>query len=129
MAYCNIKEKKINILVTHTTQMLYKMYWGLKIKLKTLFTLYPFRMNLLLPKDGKNIQNILQAIARVIHLLGKQDLALRGHQEDISDISSNSENPGNCLTLLQQIALCNPISAKHSSQKKCYFFRSCRKMN
>ena len=38
---------------------------------------------------------ILQAIAPVIHLLGKQGLALRGHREDLSGISSNSENPGN----------------------------------
>ena len=56
---------------------------------------------------------ILQALARVIHLLGKQALALRGHWEDISNISSNSENPGNILILLQQIALYNPILAEH----------------
>ena len=44
----------------------------------------------------------MQAIARVIHLLGKQGLALRGHREDMSGISSNSENSGNIFMLLEE---------------------------
>ena len=39
----------------------------------------------------KKYQIILQAIALVIQLLGKQGLALIEHQEDRSDISSNSK--------------------------------------
>ena len=60
-------------------------------------------MTLLFPKDVKNI----------IYPNGKQAMALRGHQEDISDISSNSENTGNFLMLVQQIAQYNPILQEH----------------
>ena len=54
----------------------------------------------------------MQAIERLIHLLGEQDQAC---SEDIERTchSSNSENPGNFLLLLQQIALYNPILAEH----------------
>ena len=55
----------------------------------------------------------MQAIAPVIHLLGKQGLALKGHREDMSGISSNSENPGNVFMFLQQIVLYNPILEEH----------------
>ena len=129
MAYCNIKEKENKHIGNTYHSDAVQDVLGIKNKIENPLHTLPVQNESVASERWKKYSNILQAIARVIHLLGKQDLALRGHQEDISDISSNSENPGNCLTSLQQIALCNPISAKHSSQQKCYFFRSCRKMN
>ena len=53
----------------------------------------------------------MEAIARVIHLLGKLGIALRTHRDDISD--ENNENPGHFLMLIQQIAIYNPVLAEH----------------
>ena len=43
---------------------------------------------------------VVEALARVVHLLGKQGLALRGHRESSEDASHNQ---GNFLTLVHRI--------------------------
>ena len=44
---------------------------------------------------------VVETLARVVHLLGEQGLALRGHRESSEDASNNQ---GNFLTLVHEIA-------------------------
>ena len=48
---------------------------------------------------------VVEALARVVNLLGKQGLALRGHRES----SDASHNQGNFLTLVYEIAHYYPL--------------------
>ena len=52
---------------------------------------------------------VVEALARVVHLLGKQGLTLRGHRES-SDVS---DNQGNFLTLVHKIAHYYPLLKNH----------------
>ena len=52
---------------------------------------------------------VVEALARVVHLLGKQELALRGHQES----SDASHNQGNFFTLVHEIAHYYPLLKNH----------------
>ena len=52
----------------------------------------------------------VEALARVVHLLGKQGLALRGHRESSEDASNNQ---GNFLTLVHEIAHYYPLLKNH----------------
>ena len=54
------------------------------------------------PKD-------VEALARVVHLLGKQGLALSGHRES----SDASHNQGNFLNLVHEIAHYYPVLKNH----------------
>ena len=42
---------------------------------------------------------VVHAISRVIHLIGKQGIALHGHREELDD-SKPDNNPGNFLSIL-----------------------------
>ena len=74
---------------------------GMKNKIENPLHTLPVQNDSVNSERCKKYLIVLHTIARVIHLLGKQGLALRGHREDILDISSNSGNPGNFLMLLQ----------------------------
>ena len=52
---------------------------------------------------------VVEALARVVHLLGKQGLALRGHRER----SYASHKQGNLLTLVHEIAHYYPLLKNH----------------
>ena len=52
---------------------------------------------------------VVEALARVVHLLGKQGLALRGHRES----SDASHNQGNFLTLVNEIPHYYPLLKNH----------------
>ena len=46
---------------------------------------------------------VVHAISRVIHLIGKQGIALRGHREEL-DGSKPYNNPGNFLSIITEVA-------------------------
>ena len=46
---------------------------------------------------------IVDVISRVIHLIGKQGIALRGHRQELDD-SKPDDNPGNFLYILTEVA-------------------------
>ena len=48
---------------------------------------------------------VIEALARAVHLLGKQGLALRGHPQS----SDATDNQGNFLTLVHEIAHYYPL--------------------
>ena len=52
---------------------------------------------------------VVEALARVVHLFGKQGLALRGHRES----SDASHNQGNFLTLVHEIDHYYPLLKNH----------------
>ena len=53
---------------------------------------------------------VVEALARVVHLPGKQGLALSGHREYSEDASHHQ---GNFLTLVQEIAHYYPLLKNH----------------
>ena len=57
---------------------------------------------------------ILKCIARTIHLLGKQWLPLRGHQEEMIDSGTGTDrNPGDFIAFLHEIAQYCPELENH----------------
>ena len=68
-------------------------------------------------QTSQDIQNryqtypqIIEALARIFHLLGRQGLAFRGHRENLEEDESNM---GNFLAVVKEIANSNPILKKH----------------
>ena len=61
---------------------------------------------------------VVEALARVVHLLGKLGLALRSHQESSEDASHNQ---GNFLTLLHEIAHFYPPPPPPLPSWECYY--------
>ena len=51
---------------------------------------------------------VVHAISRVIHLIGKQGIALRGHREELDDLNPDN-NPGNFLSILTGVAHYYPV--------------------
>ena len=51
---------------------------------------------------------VVHAISRVIHLIGKQDIALRGHRVELND-SKPGNNPNNFLCILTEVAQYDPV--------------------
>ena len=51
---------------------------------------------------------VVHAISRVIHLIGKQGIALRGHREELDDLNPDN-NPGNVLCILTGVAHYYPV--------------------
>ena len=55
---------------------------------------------------------VVHAISRVIHLIGKQGIALHGHREDLDD-SKPDNNPGSFLSILTAVAHNCPVLQEH----------------
>ena len=68
-------------------------------------------MNEVLKERHQVYKKIVEALTRVIHLLGKQGLALRGHREGPKEASE--KNQGNFLAIVCEIAHYYPLSKKH----------------
>lgn len=66
-----------------------------------------------LSERHKKYPEILGAIARVVHLLGKQGLAFRGHREKMTDTDELVGNPGNFIAFLREIANYYPDLEEH----------------
>ena len=64
----------------------------------------------------------MHAISRVIHLIGKQGIALHGHREELDD-SKLDNNPGNFLSILTEVAHYYPVLQEHLEEpfrKECH---------
>ena len=50
----------------------------------------------------------MHAISQVIHLIGKQGIALRGHMEEFYDLETDNI-PGDFLSILTEVAHYYPV--------------------
>ena len=71
----------------------------------------PVQVNEVLKERHQVYKKIVEALARVIHLLGKQGLALRGHREGPK--AAAGKNQGNFLALVCEIAHDYPLLKKY----------------
>ena len=71
----------------------------------------PVQVDEVLKETNLVYQKIVEALARVIHLLGKQGLAMRGHREGPKEVAD--KNQGNFLALVGEIAYYFPLLKKH----------------
>ena len=55
---------------------------------------------------------VVRAISRVIHLIGKQGIALRRHREELDD-SKPANKPGIFLSILTEVAHYHPVLQEH----------------
>ena len=55
---------------------------------------------------------VVHAISRVIHLIGKQGIALRRHREELDD-SKPANKPGIFLSILTEVAHYHPVLQEH----------------
>ena len=69
------------------------------------------QVNEVLKERHQVYKKIVEALARVIHLLGKQGFALRGHREGPK--AAAGKNQGNFLALVREIAHYYPLLKKH----------------
>ena len=60
----------------------------------------------------KTYLKVVHTICRFVHLIGKQDMALRGHREEMDD-SKPDNNPGNFLFILTEVAQYYPVLQEH----------------
>ena len=68
-------------------------------------------------QTSQDIQNryetypqIIEALARIVHLLGRQGLVFRGHCKNLEE---NETNTGNFLAIVKEIVNSNPILKEH----------------
>ena len=54
----------------------------------------------------------MHAISCVIHLIGKQGIALQVHREELDDLKPDN-NPGNFLSILTEVAHYYPVLQEH----------------
>ena len=67
----------------------------------------------LIEKETKKWREILVRLLDIVKFLVKQNLALRGHQEDIHDDERGQENKGNFLELVHLLAKYDPVIREH----------------
>ena len=72
----------------------------------------PHQTNDSLKERQKTYQKIVEALARIIHLIGKQGIAYRGTEEKADD-SDTAGNPGNFLAIVREIANYYPLLHEH----------------
>ena len=63
----------------------------------------PHQANDSLKERQKTYPKIVEALARIIHLIGKQGIAYRGTEEK-AEYGVTAGNPGNFLAIIQEIA-------------------------
>ena len=67
----------------------------------------------LIEKETKKWREILARLLDVVRFLAKQNLALRGHREDIHNDEGGQENRGNFLELVHLLAKYDPVLREH----------------
>ena len=72
----------------------------------------PHQTNDSLKERQKTYPKIVEALARIIHLIGKQGIAYRGTEEKADD-SDTAGNPGNFLAIVREIANYYPLLHEH----------------
>ena len=72
----------------------------------------PHQTNDTLKERQKTYPKIVEALARIIHLIGKQGIAYRGIEKKAND-SNTARNPGNFLAVVREIANYYPLLHEH----------------
>ena len=72
----------------------------------------PALINNSIKERCETFTKVVYAISRVIRLIGKQGIALRGHREELDD-SKPDNNPGNFLSILTEVAHYYPVLQEH----------------
>ena len=72
----------------------------------------PHQTNDSLKERQKTYPKIVEALARIMHLIGKQGIAYRGTEEKPDD-SDTAGNPGNILAIVRKIANYYPLLHEH----------------
>ena len=85
---------------------------GIITKFEEPSNIIPRQTNVTLKERQKTYPMIVEALARIIHLIGKQGIAYRGTEEKADD-SDTAENPGNFLAVVRETANCYPLLHEH----------------
>ena len=107
----NIKEKELQHSGNSYHQQAVHSADGIIAKFKNPANTIPVQVNEVLEKRHQVYKKIVEALAHVIHLLGKQGLALCGHSEGPK--AAAGKNQGNFLALVREIAHYYPLLKKH----------------
>ena len=107
----NIKEKELRHSGNSYHQQAVHSADGIIAKFENPANTIPVQVNEVLKERHQVYKKIVEALARVIHLLGKQGLALRGHREGPK--AAAGKNQGNFLALVREVAHYYPLLKKH----------------
>ena len=72
----------------------------------------PHQINDSLEERQKTYPKIVEALAIIMHLIGKQSIAYRGTEKKVDD-SDTAGNPGNTLAIVREIANYYPLLHEH----------------
>jgi len=113
----NIKEKESRHSGNTYHQVAVQEGHGIIDRFESASSTIPALTNSILKERNAEYPRIVEALGRVIHLLGKQGLALRGHREGVA-AASDDKNQGNFLALVYEIAHYYPLLKKHLEDPK-----------
>ena len=107
----NIKEKELRHSGNSYHQQAVHSADGVIAKFENPADTIPVQVNEVSKERHQVYKKIVEALDRVIYLLGKQGLALRGHREGPK--AAAGKNQGNFLVLVHEIAHYYPLLKKH----------------
>ena len=107
----NIKEKELRHSGNIYHQQAVHSADGIIAKIENPANTIRVQVNEVLKERHQVYKKIVEALARVIHLLGKQGFALRGHREGPK--AAAGKNQGNFLALVREIAHYYSLWKKH----------------
>ena len=84
--------------------------FGIIGKFKTVVNTIDYQTSQDIQNRYSTYPQIIEALARIVYLLGRQGLAFRGHRENLEEDESNM---GNFLAIVKEIANSNPILKEH----------------
>ena len=84
--------------------------FGIIEKFETVINTIDYQTSQDIQNSYKTYPQIIEALARIVHLLGRQGLAFRGLRENLEEDESNM---GNFLAMVKEIANSNPIFKEH----------------
>ena len=84
--------------------------FGIIEKFETVVNTIDYQTSQDIQNRYKTYPQIIEALARIVHLFGRQGLTLRGHRESLEEDESNM---GNFLAIVKEIANSNPILKEH----------------
>lgn len=110
----NIQEKKSRHQSNPYHEQAFQHAVGLIERFEQPENTLPVKLDSITAERYRKYPIILNILARVVHLLGKQGLAFRGHREVIlSKEGEDHVNPGNFIMILREISNYNSVLADH----------------
>ena len=106
----NIKEKESRHSGNNYHQQAIQEAYGIIERFENPTSTVQVNMNNDLNERYQVYPKVVEALSRVVHLLGRQGLAFRGHRESLENRDKNS---GNFLTLVQEVAHYYPLLKSH----------------